>query len=162
LNCYDPLDRPDKADIGQCHQGFDFLGCNVRFDRVRPTKESRRRLLEKVRTVLEHAAQDAVRSTSRPMGRSTYFDALAHVSRMVQGWGNTYFFCTDDNLFAALDIEIAKLIEGFHDRYRIAFRQGLYGNLRDLLGVFHLRDCNKDANFRMLVRRSGAAIASAA
>jgi len=39
--------------------------------------------------------------------RTSFADTLTLVSQTVQGWANTFSFCTDDRLMSSLDSEIS-------------------------------------------------------
>ena len=149
LRCYDPRENKNKAEFGACRDGFQFLGCDVRPGNVRPTKESRTKLKQKIDAKFSEALNSAYRVNKDKGG---YLEALYQVSQIVRGWGNSYFFCTDARLFASVDLEIDKWVKQFDERYKkVFFQKDSCPSLRGILGVYRLSDCKRDAGFHSVV-----------
>jgi RNA-directed DNA polymerase len=150
LDCYDP-GSSDKAECGSCKDGFTFLGCEIRPDRVRPARKNQLALYQKIKAALNQAIYRIKAPPGAPPRGSTYSEAVSEASEIIRGWGNTYFFCTDDNLFASMDQNISDLFAQFDNKYMRAFAESGKAGIRDMLGVFRLTDCRRDEEFRAAV-----------
>lgn len=149
LSAYDPFNPLDhnKAESGMATEGFSFLGCEIRPDRVRPTAEKRDDLLENIKRIFV----DSLKATTKPQLAikshhqvETQAGALMAASNAIRGWGNTYSFCSDDRLMASIDLEIGKITAEYRKRFveRVAKLSPL--DQRRSLGIFCLADCNRD------------------
>jgi retron-type reverse transcriptase len=98
LSAYDPQLNASKAEEGETTSEINFLGCQITEQLIKPSLSNRRSLLKKV-DVLLAKHQDGVT------------DILGDVARTVQGWGNTFGFCTDEHAMNDLDIELHKRIQ---------------------------------------------------
>ena len=154
LDCYNPAQDPHKAESGDCADGFSFLGCEIHPTRVRPARKSQLELRAQLRSLFVYAIRRAKSRTLPPQSADGYLETLSQASRIIRGWGNTYFFCTDDSLFASLDRDISQLVLQFDQRYRAAFRATHGDKLREMLGVFRLAECKRDDEFRTVVKNS--------
>jgi retron-type reverse transcriptase len=152
LSVYDPRHSPDKAEHGVSHKGFEFLGCSVRPDRIRPSDKSIKRLRDRVNEVFDKVIKKSGSPLRCINEKTTYKDALNEVSSTIRGWGNTYSFCTDDHLMINLDRYISEKIFDFNQRYKQKIRLFSPEDKRRLLGVFLLQDCKKDESMRASVR----------
>ena len=152
LQVYDPRTSPGKAEHGLSSKGFEFLGCSVRHDRIRPSENSIKRLKDRVNAIFNKVFQRS-NCPSQPINeKTTYKDALNEASNSIRGWGNTYSFCTDDHLMANLDRVISDKIIEFNQRYKRKIKSLSPEDKRRLLGVFMLQDCKKDINIRNAVK----------
>lgn len=98
LSAYDPAANPQKAEEGVASTEIHFLGCQLLDQSIRPNLANRRKLLQKVNKLLGQ----------RDVG---VIDTLDDVARTVQGWGNTFGFCNEENSMNDLDIEIHKRVQ---------------------------------------------------
>jgi RNA-directed DNA polymerase len=152
LDCYDPNERPDKAEEASTATSFHFLGCDISTDSIRPSRDARKRLIERIQSLLAETLSASGNPESAIRERKSYIDLLHTVSNVIRGWGNTYSFCTDDRLMGDLDRQIDRMLAQFQGQYsRIVTRQTPQDKRR-LHGVFLLADCNKDEEMRSLVR----------
>ena len=152
LDCYDPNERPDKAEEASTATPFRFLGCEIAPDSIRPSRDARKRLIERIQKVLADALSASGKPVAAIRERKSYIDSLHTVSNVIRGWGNTYSFCTDDRLMDDLDRQIDRMLVQFRGQYsRIVARQSAQDKRR-LHGVFLLADCNKDEETRSLVK----------
>jgi RNA-directed DNA polymerase len=159
LSCYDP--RWDtKAETGKCEGGFEFLGCQVRPGRIRPATKSQKRLMQRIREEFLEALRYAREPQKAIQAKMTYADALVGVQRIVQGWGNTYSFCSDSSLFGSLDVHISQTVASFDRRYRRSALTGGVTDPRDLLGIARLVHCQKDNPFVSGVQADDALISA--
>ena len=151
LEVYDPRNSPDKAEHGNSVNGFEFLGCDVKRDRVSPTKKCRSRLMERVGLIF----RNALNSTSDPIqaisDRRSYAETISTLSNTIRGWGNTYAFCTDDRLMVSIDSSLDEKIAKFNQTYKRLLTHKKPEDKRRLLGIFLLQDCKKDLVLRSIV-----------
>jgi len=153
LDCYDPSESSDKAEEGPTTDHIAFLGCEIWPDRIRPSRDTRRRLMANI----AEATSDSLAALHDPVEAllegHTYIDTLATVGNIVRGWGNTYAFCTDDRLMDDLDRQVDDHLAAFRARYyrELQGRDAL--DRRRLVGVFSLRDCNRDSSVRRMIEQ---------
>lgn len=151
LDCYDPTTHSAKAEAGPTTGPFQFLGCEVLPHVIRPSTVARRRLAERIQTVIA----DALAATGNPLTaireRKAYADSLHTMSNIIRGWGNTYSFCTDDRLMRDIDRKIDEILAPFRGQFFKIFKNKNAEDQRRLLGVFMVSDCIKDENMRQLV-----------
>ncbi len=151
LDVYDPLENQDKAEYGKSRDGFDFLGCSVRWDRIRPSDKSKKRLITRVKELFSTTMKQSINPISAVSHHQTYVDTVRNVSNIVRGWGNTYSFCTDDRLMKNIDQEIDQLLLPFNRHFKNRLKPLSPQDRRRLLGLFLIEDCNKDERIREIV-----------
>lgn len=150
LDAYDPFDprHAEKAEHGAAKNGFIFLGCDVRPDRVRPIKAKVELLLSRTKSIYDGCvgqmrySERAIRS---PDQIETYAGAIVAASNVVRAWGNTYSFCSDDRLMSDIDRRLANQLIEFDRAFMKAHASLSDLDQRRSLGLFSLRDCNKDS-----------------
>jgi len=148
LDAYDPngsdvLER-QKADQGSTSEEFEFLGCNIRRDRVRPTDAKFQGLLSGVEKTFSEALS-ALRDPKKAIANGlSYADVLSFAGHQVMGWGNTYSFCSDDQLMRNLDIELNKRFNSFNVQVKKRLARLSIIDRRRYLGFFCLEDCKRD------------------
>lgn len=142
LECYDPR-RPEdkgKAEQGLVRNGLTFLGCELKEYQVRPSRQNRHELLANVKAVFG----DSLRLLSDRAGalstHVSYAESVTLVSKIVQGWANTFGFCTDERLMGSLDAEINGLVDDYTNRAWMLLRQASPLDRRRGLGVFAIAD----------------------
>lgn len=149
LHAYDPLkpEESDKADHGHTNSLLTFLGCELTTTRVRPTKDKRDSLLDRVAEIFDDcigAIGDPRRAATSPDARSTFAGAICAASNVIRGWGNTYSFCSDDQLMRNIDIELNKLYDSLRTRFNAKVKAMNPEDRRRVTGLFLVDDCNKD------------------
>ncbi|HEX9751361.1 MAG TPA: reverse transcriptase domain-containing protein [candidate division Zixibacteria bacterium] len=83
-----------KAKTGRVDKGFDFLGCKISPGVVIPSRESRRKVLKKVKSISDDAICDL-----RSISRSTLYHGnglsewLSRIRLTVRGWSMAFQFC---------------------------------------------------------------------
>lgn len=143
LEIYIPSNDSDKAEQGLTKDGFDFLGCNIKRNRVRPTNKATKNLIDKIKSIAELSLKAISQPESAIKNKNTYKDALVDISNTIRGWGNTYFFCTDDQLMSNLDQHIAQLIGKFDTSYQSRIKKLTQTDLMRIRGIYLLQDCKK-------------------
>ncbi|MBI5164355.1 MAG: maturase [Magnetospirillum sp.] len=141
LEAYDPAERPDKASIGPCADGFTFLGCHIQPGLIQPSDEARGALMARVRDILRDGrhAISLVRS-DRALTGQRFAQTLALLDRVVKGWGDAFSFCTGRHAFQALDRKIDDEVNQFIEQVH-RLRQSAPDTVgRRMLGVHALID----------------------
>jgi len=142
LSCYDPrlMEDKGKAEFGNASDGLTFLGCELIGREVRPSKANRHQLLQSVEATFEDSLRLLAEPTKAIGARASYAEAITFVSKIVQGWANTFAFCTDDRVMGSLDAEINRLVDEFTNRAWRRLRGASALNRRRGLGVFAIAD----------------------
>lgn len=138
-------DKSSKRAIG-VHEPFTFLGIELSNGRIRPSKESRERMLGKVRHELEksEAAFNAVRSGEVLDARLSFLATLKRVDGILQGWGKHYRFCNDVESMNNLDDKLENLIGHYLGHYGDTRDRISDGRRRDLFGIQQLKSIESD------------------
>jgi RNA-directed DNA polymerase len=142
LECYDPrkIDDRAKSEHGSVARGFEFLGCEIGSGIIRPSTENRRELLTKINEHFRHSL-DLARNPRLAFKRHvTYAETITLVSQTIQGWANTFGFCTDDRVMGSVDAEIGLAIKSYSALYRKRLRSMNDLDSRRALGVFPIAD----------------------
>lgn len=163
LSAYDPESSDEtertKADHGPTSSGFQFLGCDVRRDRVRPAKKSKDKLIRDVKEIYSSALVAMRDPIFAIRTGSTYAEALVDASNKIRGWGNTYSFCTDDQLMLNIDLDLTKLFEEFNRSVKARLLKAGPGDKRRISGLWCLQDCKRDLgpdSTRAIIAKSAA------
>ncbi len=86
----------DKAEEGSTKTDtLSFLGCQIQRDVIRPTRANCKILLNKV--------EGALADNRVPLGQ-----AITDANRLLVGWGNSFGFCNDEQVFKNLDREVQR------------------------------------------------------
>ena len=149
LDAYDPfsgrVEDAEKAEHGRTDTNeITFLGCELRRDRVRPSRANQVRLRKKIDDLFSASLKAASNPSAAVKSENNYADAIRIASETVKGWGNTYSFCSDDNLMKNLDLELANIFDDFNKEMRARIARMSPIDKRRALGFFALEDCNRD------------------
>jgi RNA-directed DNA polymerase len=127
----------DKTFKGEVALGFEFLGIELGGGLIRPTRESRKRLLASVsETFDESASAFRLFRKSGAIPRSqSLIRTLYEVSVIVYGWGKQYKFCNEKNIFSQLDGELDELLRKYLGVYDAERRSASPRIKRHLLGI---------------------------
>ncbi|MGC2465977.1 MAG: reverse transcriptase domain-containing protein [Candidatus Acidiferrum sp.] len=127
----------DKTFKGQVSHGFEFLGIDINNGLVRPSKTSRKRLLNKVQRALQLSTigfyQHAKSGQMAP--QLSLIRTLTDVSGIVQGWGKQYYFTSDKNLLSQLDSALDSMLKQYLQTYAKLSKPIGQAQRRRLLGV---------------------------
>ena len=143
LQVHDPGES-DKAERGKAgRDAISFLGCEIYANRVYPNKESRDRLLKKIRERL----QASIEAMSNPRivrkKKMSATETLSIVDSVLRAWGNGYGFCTHWGVFKDLDVKIEDLLNDYLEKYVVIERRFVKSGREDrrrVLGVHLLED----------------------
>ena len=141
LNVYDPQINREKAEMGVSREGFDFLGCTLTETNIRPSEKAHKRIQSKVKELLAEALIAATNPAKANLSHKTYSETLTSVNNVLQGWANTYVFCTDMRLIKNLDTTIDGLLKEFDSKFELILAKLSSEDRRRLLGVYLLQDC---------------------
>jgi RNA-directed DNA polymerase len=108
LRAYDPDQEPAKAASGHVAAGIEWLGCELRDGRARPSLRSRRALIARVERILAES--------DRTVGGAS--SALAAVEEVLAGFRGAYGFCSSPEIFASLDAQIGRRVERYFRAHR--------------------------------------------
>ena len=136
LEAYDPWDKGGKAEHGYTDAGFDFLGCRIEGDRVRPSAKNRAKFLGDVILLLNSSKRSMKRPDVAYRRRRTFVPTLSKLSNILEGWGKSYAFCNDPAFFEDLDEVIDAQIQSYFRSYRNAVKSDL--GTRCLLRGIHI------------------------
>jgi retron-type reverse transcriptase len=126
-----------KTFRGDCRRGFVFLGIELGNGAIRPSKESRRRLLTNISKILNEGAH-ALRSHRKTGNVDRSFSlirTLTEVGGLVQGWGSHYSFCNEKNIFGQLDQRLNEMLREYLGCYSGEIKRTDEKGRRHLLGV---------------------------
>ncbi|MHA1564366.1 MAG: reverse transcriptase domain-containing protein [Alphaproteobacteria bacterium] len=139
---YNPKTDTEKADHGDVRAGFDFLGVNLKGGLVRPARRSRRRLIRRVKEILDESADAMVKSAFEPINRKhSLTRTLTTISGIARGWAEQYSYCNERNVLQTLDREIDKMLRSYLGRYSDVRLSTANDHVRRrLLGVSLLTD----------------------
>lgn len=144
LEVYDPDKDKGKAEMGDVIQGVEFLGCTVIPGLITPSKESRKRVLDRIKSILSDSMTRMKTPDKLYLENMSLAQTLVAVDNVLVGWGNQYSFCNNIQIMDHLDAEIDKLLNAYFDRYskiKSSFQdKELKRNRRKLLGVHLLVD----------------------
>jgi RNA-directed DNA polymerase len=142
LECYDPRKIADrgKSEQGPTSRGFEFLGCEIGSGTVRPSSTNRRELLKKINDHFRHSLNLSRNPHLAFKRHATYAETLTLVSQTVQGWANTFGFCTDDRVMGSLDKEISVSLRKYSGLFRKRLKTLSEMDNRRAMGVFSIAD----------------------
>lgn len=142
MQAYDPTQEPEKAEMGETAKGLDFLGCRINPGFVQPSSTARKKLLASVDEPLKagrRAMISAAKGASGKLPRKRFAQTLADVDNILLGWGHSFAFCNNHQLFDELDRSITQMLLSF-----LRSAEGLFKvsnqAFRRVLGVHLLSD----------------------
>ncbi|HEY6464783.1 MAG TPA: reverse transcriptase domain-containing protein [Candidatus Acidoferrales bacterium] len=118
-------------------EGFTFLGIEIVNGAIRPSRQSRQRLLESIHDLLDESirALREFRKTGKLSPRTSFLETLFEIRGMMSGWGHHYSFCNEKNIFVQMDEDIDRKLREYFGLYGDIARQSNSGNRRRLLGI---------------------------
>jgi RNA-directed DNA polymerase len=138
LDCYDParLEDQDKAEHGDVAAGMTFLGCEITADRLRPSRDNWRGLLTSLRKMFNESARLIKDAEMALRKHETYAETVVRAGKTVQGWANTFSFCTDERLVASIDLGITTEFAKYHEQVARTVRGMTPIDRRRAMGIF--------------------------
>lgn len=138
LECYDP-DVPGhrgKAEQGSVTNGLNFLGCELNGVSVRPNRRNRLELLSRVRRIFNNSLDLIDEVSKGSKSDASYAETLVLVGDVIQGWANTFAFCTDDRIMGGLDADVNRALADYTREFFGRLRKKHPLDRRRALGVF--------------------------
>jgi RNA-directed DNA polymerase len=120
--------------------GFEFLGCEISSKHIRPSSTNRKELLSKIRQLFGESLQLSRKPQSAFKNHASYSETIYLASKTVQGWANTFGFCTDERIMNGLDKEISILMKRYSYAIRKRIRNLSDVDQRRVLGLFSMAD----------------------
>lgn len=126
-----------KTERSNIKRGFAFLGIELVNYAIRPSKDSRSRLLSDISEILNDSAiaLRGHRKTGKIQSRFSLIRTLTEVRGIVQGWGSHYSFCNEKTIFSQMDDALNGLLRGYLGRYSHEIERTDEKGRRHLLGV---------------------------
>src|SRR6266853_3219313 len=127
----------EKTFKGNASNGFEFLGIEINNGAIRPSRTSRKRLLNKVQNALQSSTAGFYEHTKsgRLSPRLSLIRTLTESSGIVLGWGKQYYFCNDKNVLAQLDSALDSMVRQYLGTYAKFSRLSGQLQRRQLLGI---------------------------
>ena len=98
MDAYRPGKDQGKCEYGPTNKMFTFLGCDIRPGMIRPSRESKNRLLTSLKKEINTSKSKMDDPHKLVQYNLTFLDTLSHVSNTIRGWGGQYSFCNDHQL----------------------------------------------------------------
>jgi retron-type reverse transcriptase len=137
LHAYQPSATSDKASRGLTAIGFDFLGCFVSAGLIQPSKATRERFKNRIKSDLD--ASIRVMKFSVEAGKispkGTYSGALQNLDRVILGWGKAFSFCSNGQWIKSLDDYITGALAQYEMEKTNLFKKTNGTAQRTMLGV---------------------------
>lgn len=145
LDAYSPLTAPEKASRGPATKGVDFLGCTITPGLVQPSRKSRNKFRERIRSDLEVSIRmmkaGANGRVTNALG--TYSGALQNLDRVILGWGKAFSFCHTAAQWAhSIDKDISEALEQFERDTERLLKASDRATQRRIRGVRLLAEVN--------------------
>lgn len=149
LDAYSPLAAPEKASRGPAAKGVDFLGCTITPGLVQPSRKSRNKFRERVRSDLEVSIRmmkaGAKEGVTSSLG--TYSGALQNLDRVILGWGKAFSFCHTTAQWAhSIDKDISEALDQFERETARLLKAADQATQRRIRGVRLLVEINSQQN----------------
>ena len=130
----------EKTFKGRVLNGFEFLGIEINNGVIRPSRASRKRLLNKVNKALQSSIAGFYEheKSGRFSPQLSLIRTLTEVSGIVQGWGKQYYFCNfcnDKNLLGQLDSKLDFMLGHYLGTYARVSKPTGQMQRRQLLGI---------------------------
>ena len=140
---------PDKTSKGaqRIDVGITFLGIELNPGFIRPSEQSRSRLLKSVDTEFAKSAKafERVRKGEPPDRALSLVSTLRRVSDIVDGWGKHYWFCNDGRCFQTIDADITIRFRAYISRYANIKGRTSSSRHSELLGMARLGTMGRQA-----------------
>ncbi|WP_438035100.1 reverse transcriptase domain-containing protein [Sorangium sp. So ce204] len=142
LDAYDPWEDEGKGHRGHTDKPFEFLGCEIDGECVRPSGKKINELFSKIDRLLSVSKQ-TMRTPAVAYRRNLSFvPTLNRLSSILRGWGRSYDFCTDREVFLRIDEFVDRRIRDYFAFYTASVRRD--PKIRGLMrGVYLMAPCDE-------------------
>jgi hypothetical protein len=118
LKAYDPELHKEKANKGSTSGDFDYLGCTISPNSVRPSAKSWRRIEESLKAAFAEALYHTANNPKEVYERGlTFSEVVQSNKRKLDGWIKQYAFCTDDRNIHQWNENLTKHFLEFENSY---------------------------------------------
>jgi RNA-directed DNA polymerase len=137
LHAYQPSATSNKASRGLTASGFDFLGCFVSAGLIQPSKATRERFKNRIKSDLDASIRVMKFSVEAGMisPKGTYSGALQNLDRVILGWGKAFSFCSNGQWIKSLDDYITSALAQYEMEKTNLFKKTNGTAQRTMLGV---------------------------
>ena len=146
LHAYQPSATSDKASRGLTANGFDFLGCFVSAGLIQPSKATRERFKNRIKSDL--VASIRVMKYSVEAGKispkGTFSGTLQNLDRVILGWGKAFSFCSNGQWLKGLDDYITGALAQYEIEKGNLFQKSSGTDQRRMLGVRLLSEAHSE------------------
>jgi retron-type reverse transcriptase len=127
----------EKTLKGYISNGLEFLGIEINNGAIRPSRDSRKRLINKVQKAMQSSIVGFYEheKSGQLSPRLSLIRTLTQASGIVQGWGKQYYFCNDKNLLGQLDSQLDSMIRQYLGIYAKVSKPSGQTHRRRLLGI---------------------------
>lgn len=139
LTTYDCYHPSKKGCFGLSKNGISFLGVDVKNNIVKPSNNSKNRLLKSIDTIIDESIRYFI-DQKGDFKDNSLTATLMKINNKLKGWGNQYSFCNDKSLWGSIDDEVNKKISRLLGSYRKSYSSKDKTNQRRLLGVHLIVD----------------------
>lgn len=131
------MEANNKTFRSDIEKGFTFLGIELVNGAIRPSRESRQRLIASINDIFDrgiHALREFRKSGKCP-ARSSLVDVLHEFRGTMSGWGHHYSFCNEKNIFGQMEQNINRKLGEYLGLYSDIVRHSDIQKKRRLLGI---------------------------
>lgn len=121
MTIYDPDRAPTKAFRGVIGEPHEFLGHELRPGSYPPASGPREKLMAQIAVLIsegQRSIDKAARGRQLQSQDRCYAQTLVAIDNTVRGWRGSFRTSNCPDVFAAMDKEIDRLLEGFQGYYR--------------------------------------------
>lgn len=128
-------EKDTKCEQGFLKAGVKFLGCHIRQGGVRPSKESKEKLLGALEEMFGKSVLMMRERKDFNPKKHAYSSVLNNARLKIKGWADAYHFCNDTSYLLPIDRKIAEMLDTYmKDAHRIIQNQSKEEDKRLLLG----------------------------
>jgi Group II intron, maturase-specific domain len=119
-----------------------FNSCELHKGIVRPSYENRKAMLDNLQNNLSHELSLLRKLSNERSATKSIANAAKACKAIVEGWGNSFAFCTDKRLFNDIDTEIEKCVDQFLTNARKILTAQPAKIRQKAMGFHFLEDCS--------------------
>jgi RNA-directed DNA polymerase len=148
LSAYDVNDDSKKAKAGHTASSFEFLGVEFIGSKIRPSKESRYKLLDSIEMMLKSCiSQDYSCKATKEQRENSLISTLYTINNKLVGWGNQYYFCNEEAIWGSLDSEVDELLRVYLGKYSAKKNDADQKQRRRMLGIHLVSESKSEPVF---------------
>ncbi|MEO1194023.1 MAG: reverse transcriptase domain-containing protein [Pseudomonadota bacterium] len=116
MSLYEPEPGSRKAAAGLCRDAIEFLGCSIQPNRCVPSSNSTKKILSEISDELSKSKSRIKRFLEGEDEFDPSFSRTAtiyRVNKKLYGWGKSFSFVTDAQVFRSVDCSVVKKIDSY-------------------------------------------------